>query len=227
VTLRSVGFLFISALTPTISAGASLDAVLARMDQNAATFKSASATITQTTHNAALDLDTTDTGTMLLKRPGPHDLRLLVSFTGKDAKSIALQGQKADIYLPKAKTVQEYDLGKNRDLFDQYFLLGLGTSGKDLTSSYDVSLGGPDTVKGQKTTRLQLVPKSKEALTHFRKVDLWVSDDTGNVVQQKLYLPSGDYYLVTYDNLKVNPKISDSALKLNLPKGVQTVYPGK
>ena len=40
-------------------------------------------------------------------------------------------------------------------------------------------------------------------------------------VQQKLIQPSGDYYLFTYSGVKLNPQLTDEALKLKLPKGVK------
>ncbi|MCU1262402.1 MAG: hypothetical protein JWO80_5287 [Bryobacterales bacterium] len=200
---------------------------LARMDQNAAAFQGVSANINRVTHNAAVGVDHTETGTMLLKRPSPHDMRVLITFAPPDEKTVALQGEVADVYYPKINTVQEYQAGKYRDLFDQFFLLGFGSSGKELSSAYDITSLGEDTVGGEKALHLQLIPKSKKVRDQLPKVELWLSEKTGYPVQQKLYFPSGDYQIVTYSNLKVNPKIADSALRLKTPKGVQKVYPGK
>lgn len=200
---------------------------MARLDANAANFKSARAAITYTTHNAAVDLDTTQNGTILLKRPAPRDLRALIDFTGADAHTLLLQGQTAQLYYPKINTVQEYEIGKNRDLFEQVFLLGFGGSGKELTAAYDVTLLGADEVQNGETTHLQLVPKSKQVLQYLRKVELWLSNSTGYPVRQKGYQPSGDFTLLAYTDLTINPNIPDSALKLKPRKGFQKVYPQK
>jgi outer membrane lipoprotein-sorting protein len=82
-------------------------------------------------------------------------------------------------------------------------------------------------VAGQKTARLELIPISKEVLQHLKKLELWVSESTGYPVQQKFFLPANDYMLVTYTGMKANPDLSDSALRLKLPKGVKREHPQK
>ena len=62
---------------------------------------------------------------------------------------------------------------------------------------------------------------------HLKKVDLWISDETGIAVQQKLYFGDADYDLATYSNMKINPDISESAVMLKLPKGVTRQHPQK
>ena len=95
-----------------------------------------------------------------------------------------------------------------------------------MQSSYDIRLGGEDTIEGQKTERLELIPKSKEVLQHLLKLEIWVGEN-GYPVQQKFYQPAGDYMVFTYSDVKVNPDLADSVLKLHLPKGVKREYPQK
>jgi len=219
-------FLFLAAAVA--SAADPLAASLAKLDANALTFRSASAQIRYTTHNAVVDIDTTQNGTILLKRSAPREMRALIDFTGTDAHTVALAGTTAQIYYPKIKTVQEYEVGKKRDLFDQVFLVGFGGSGKELSAAYEITMVAPEEqVNGEPTVHLQLVPKQQQVLSFLRKVDLWLSTNTGYPVQQRGIQPSGDSTLLTYSGLKVNPNISGTALKLKLPKGVQKVYPQK
>jgi outer membrane lipoprotein-sorting protein len=139
---------------------------------------------------------------------------------------LSFQGQKAEIYYPKIKTVQVYDLGKYRQLVDQFLLLGFGSSGKELRKSYSLRVVGEDKVSGELTTRLELLPKSKSARKHLGKVELWIST-SGYPLQQKFYQPSGDYVLITYSDLKINPDFPEDALKLKLPGDVKREYPQK
>ena len=60
---------------------------------------------------------------------------------------------------------------------------------------------------------------------HLKKADLWIGDDGLPVQQRFVTSASGDFMLVTYSNLIKNPSVPDSALKLNLPKGVKTEHP--
>lgn len=220
---------------PIVSCGlllASMDAgekaVLARMDQTAPAFSSLTAKVKRERYTAIIKQTDEETGTIILKRNGPHDVQMRVDLITPDEKTVVLHGTKLEVYFPKIKTVQEYDLSKYRGLIDQYLLLGFGTTGKDLAKSYTV--GGTvqkESVAGQPATRLTLIPKGKQSLEHFQQVDLWISDDTGEPVQQKFLEPSGDYFMVTYLDLKLNPPVASSALNLELPKGVIREHPQK
>ena len=56
---------------------------------------------------------------------------MLIDFTKPNPRTVAFRGRKAEIYYPKLKSVQEYDLGKRSDLLDQFLLVGFGTTGKE------------------------------------------------------------------------------------------------
>jgi len=203
-----------------------LDSVLNRIDKAGAAFRGMTAHLRRVAHTTVINEDTVDEGTIKLKRPHPRDLRMLIDVTEPDSKTYAFQGHKLEIYFPKAQTVQEIDVGKSRALLEQFFLVGFGTSRTDLESAYVLRLIGPETVAGQKTEHLELIPKSKEVLQYLSKFELWISD-SGYPVQQKFDLKGGDYQLATYSDVKINPDLSDSELKLQLPKNVKREYPQK
>src|SRR5256884_8668505 len=52
---------------------------------------------------------------------------------------------------PKINRVEEYNLGKNRQMVDQYVLLGFGTKGENIQKGYLVSVVGEE---DRKSTRL-------------------------------------------------------------------------
>lgn len=207
-----------------LSAAEPVATALAHMDRNAAVFTGISTGITRVTHNAFLNSNHTESGTMLLKRPAPRDMRVLIAF---EAQTVSMLGETAQIYNPKTKTVQVYDATKFRSLFDQFFLLGFGSSGKELAAAYDISPLGEQTLNGEQTLRLQLIPQAKNVRDQLPKVELWLSNASGYPLQQQLFFPNGDYQTITYSNLKVNPKIADSSVKLKLPKDVQITHPGR
>jgi outer membrane lipoprotein-sorting protein len=209
--------------TFVLAAGGELDTTLARMDRAAVMFKGLSADISRTHHVAVIDENTEDKGSILIKRPKPHELLMFVDIKMPDPMQVAVDAKKAEIYYPKSKTEQIYDIGPYKKQADQLLLLGFGTTSKELASGYTVTLGGPDMVNGQKTTRLDLTPKSTEM--HLTKVELWISDETGLPIQQKLDFTGGEYNLATYTNIKVNPNIPDSALKLRVPAGAKIEHP--
>jgi len=209
------------------AAGAeTLEAVLARMDQTAPSFKGLSAQLRKVSHTAVINEDTTDTGNILLRRVH-NDMRMLVEFTEPDPKSVAVHGDRVEIYYPKMLTVEEYDMGKNRALVDQFLLVGFGTSGSQLSAAYQIKLLEPESIGGANTIRLELIPKSKEVLKQLKKLELWLQEPGMYPVQQKINLSAGDYMLFTYTGVKLNAPHSDADLKLKAPKNAKHVTPQK
>jgi outer membrane lipoprotein-sorting protein len=212
-------------LTGVCASAATLTETLARMDQAARKFTSLSADIRKISHTGVINENTEDVGTVMMKRPKPHDIRMLFDIKPPDPKQLFLDGKKVQIFYPNSLTEQEYDMGKYKSLLDQFLLLGFGSNSSELQSDYTISLGGAEVVAGEKTTRLELIPKSQEMQAHLKRVDLWLSDQTGMPVQQKFFQPGNDYQVATYTNIKINPSLPD--LKLDVPKGTKKEYPLK
>jgi len=181
-------------------------------------------------HTEVVNADDTDLGAIMVQRGAKTRALHMWSDSGQRyAKKILVAGSKAQVYLLKNPTeVQEYDLTKKfRGMFEQFLLLGFGSNSKDLSSAYTIKLGEPasETIAGEKTTKIELTPKSQEMLASLKKCELWIADSKGIAVQQKVYTGGGDYMLATYTNMTINPSLPD--LKLDLPKGVKVVKPLK
>ena len=130
--LRILAALFCAAAASAAPASASLAGTLAKIDQAAAGFKAMSASVRRVYHTAVINDDTVDSGTMNLKRIKAKDYRMRVDLTEPDPRSLAFDGRKAELYFPKIKTVQEYDLGRQRGMVDQFLLLGFGSTSREL-----------------------------------------------------------------------------------------------
>jgi outer membrane lipoprotein-sorting protein len=204
---------------------ATLEQVLARMDQNAVKFKSVTARVRYDSYIAVVKTDEVSTGTFRMKR-SKRNVLVLVELTEPDPKTIAFSGTKVEIYYPKLKQIEVYDLGSH-DVVEKYLALGFGASSNDLKADYAIRELGAEAMNGVETSRLELIPKSKQVLQQFLKIELWMSDATGYPVQEKFYKTGGDYTIITYSDVTINPTLPDSAFKLNPPKGVQRVFPGK
>jgi outer membrane lipoprotein-sorting protein len=215
------GTLAAYAISPfgALAADTSLDTVFARMDKAAASFKGMTADIKRLTHTDLVNANETDEGTIVVKRSKPQDVRMLIDFQRPEPKTVFLGNGKALIYNPKAKIVQEGDLGKHRSLVNEFLLLGFGANSRELTDKYTVSFGAPETVNGMPATRIELIPKSKEILNHVKKAELWIPEN-GIPIQQKFYQSGGDYQVSTYSKVVLNSNVPDP--KLDLPKGVKT-----
>lgn len=217
-------------LLPFAASGTdTVDQVLARMDQAAKAFKSMTAQVAYLTHTDVLGEDDKESGTVTMKKVQAGEVQGRVDFTAPDRKTVTIEKRRVQEYLPKINTLQVFDLAKHGEQLDLFLRLGFGTSGSELASSYDVTLLGTAQIGGQSVEQLQLVPKDAQIRRDYvQKVMLSIPvQGDPYPVQEKIIEPSGDYRLVTYSNLKINPALQPDAMELKLPPGVKTEYPGK
>src|ERR1700704_1364856 len=218
------GTLIAIAATPygASAADTSLETVFARIDKAAAGFKGLTADMKRLHHVELVNANEMDEGTITVKKVKANDIRILINFTKPEPKTVMIGGGKAQMYNPKANEVQEADIKKHKDLINEVLLLGFGSTSSDLKAAYTIQLGGPEAVNGAPTVRIELVPKNEEIRHTIKKCELWIPEN-GVPVQQKFYEGGGDYQIATYSHIVLNPNIPDSAVKLDLPKGVKII----
>lgn len=210
-----------------VPAAETLGAVQARMDKSAEAFTSLTARVKKTGYTAVIKDHSSETGTFLIKKIKPGDMRVRMEIEKPDERSVALSRKKYEVFLPKINTVQEYDLSQYGKLVDQFLLLGFGTPVKDITKSYDMVVTGTETIDGRQATRVELRPKTASVKEHLKLVEVWIPLTDGNPIQQKFWQPSGDYIQSTYTDVKVNPLLKDADVQLALPKNVKREKPQK
>ena len=221
--VRTVGVLF---WLPTLASSQAhgpmtLDGVLSQLDSEAGSFKGLSADVERTKVTIVVNDRSTDTGTIVVRGD-----KMLLQMKPPDARTVLKTGDSLFVYTPGLKRVEEYNLGKNRDLVDQFMLLGFGTKGSQLRESYQVSLAGEPALADKKTVELELIPKSQGVRNQFSKIQIWFDPATWLPAQQQFYeTGSGDYSIVHYSNILKNPQIPDSEFKPHWPKGTEKVKP--
>jgi outer membrane lipoprotein-sorting protein len=202
--------------------------VFARLDKTAVGFKGMSADVKQNVHTELVHDDSVENGNVKLRRPKTGDTRVLMELTSPDHKTVSVENDQVKIYLPKAKTVQVYDLRSRHNAVQQGLLLGFGATSAEIKASYDVTFVGAETLNGQAVSRIRMVPRAKEVLQSMKQADLWILNSGGYPVQQRvLTSATGDYLELTYSNVRINPSLGDKDMKLNVPKGVQIQQVGK
>jgi outer membrane lipoprotein-sorting protein len=198
-----------------------LEALLNQLDSQAGNFKSLSADVERTKVTVVVNDRSTDSGTILV-----HGDKMLLQMKPPDARTVLRAGDSLFVYTPGLGRVEEYNLGKNRALVDEFMLLGFGTRGKQLEESYQVTLLGEPTLGEKKTIELELLPKSQGVKNQFSKIEIWFDPATWLPVQQQFFeTGSGDYSLVQYSNVVKNPQIPDSQFKPHWPKGTEKIKP--
>jgi outer membrane lipoprotein-sorting protein len=203
---------------------ASLEDVLARMDNAAKKLTSYSVIVKRVDHYK-YSIEESD-GAMRFKRSGSGVSGIMDFTTGPDHTIWRLNGGSADEYLPKANDVRHWDLGKfgaTGIAMVQFLSLGFGSTRDQLMKDYVVTLGGAETVNEKPATRIVLTPKSAETLTIVTTIELWIPDGEGYAIQQKGTKPSKETFLATFSDVRVNPTLPDSAFQLNVPRNVKRI----
>lgn len=198
---------------------ATLEGVLRELDRSAKDFRSLSANVERTTVTVVVNDHSSETGSLLVRGD-----KMLLQMNPPDSRTVLRNGDNISIYSPGLKQVQEYNLGKNRDLADEFLLLGFGTTGADLQKGFDIKLVGEETLDGKKDIELELTPKSAGVLKQFSKIQIWL-DQTNWLPDQQQFTEngSGDYVTVHYTKVVRNPNIPDSQFKPHWPKGTEKI----
>jgi len=226
-------FLLIATVTVPSSARAAdaLHDLLARMDQAASTFHAMSGKVTYVTHTDVLNDNSSESGTVVMRKLAPGEVQGLIDFLTPDPRTVQFEKRSLQIYYPKIKTVNKWDLGTHGEQLDQFIMIGFGTSGTQLARDYAVKVLASEkgtTQQDVPSIRLELIPKAGEVREYVKKLELWIPQ-TGPPypVREKISQSSGDYRLVIYSDLKINPPLKPDALQLKLPAGVKFEQPGK
>jgi outer membrane lipoprotein-sorting protein len=198
------------------------ESVLNKMDKSAADFRSLTADIEHIKYTDVVKHTSTETGQIFVRR----DQKMRIEFAKPDPRVILRTGDSLFVYTPKINRVEEYNLGKNRSLVDQYVLLGFGTKSQSMQRSYDIALSGEEEVEQHKALLLDLTPKSEEVKKQITKIQMWIDSSSWLPIQQKFFeAGSGDYFLFKYSNMMKNLKISDAKFKPDWPKNATRVKP--
>ena len=204
----------------------SLEDILKRMDAESKKFQSFSANLKQTEYTYVLKESTESTGQIRIKR-NKDGLLGVVIFDPPENRIFHFAGRTVEIYYPKAKTEEIYDVGKYQGAMDLWLTLGFDTSGAELRKEYTIKLIGAETVESVPTTHIQLTPRSDQMLKLITTVDLWIPEGKSYPIQEKPLTPSKDYRVLVYSNVKINPPLSNSDFELKVPADVKKIHPAK
>ena len=212
------------------AAGATLESVLAKMDETSKGFHSAQANFTWTVFNQVInDVAEKESGKIYFRRT-QHDSQLYADITEPEPRQILFSQGKIEVYQKKIETVDEIDASAHKDEFETFLVLGFGSSGDSLKKSFDVKDLGQETVDRCQAgcpiqaAKLELTPLSDRIRQQFPKIVLWIDPETGLSVEQKLIEANGDYRLAKYFDIRCcSQKLGDSVFHLKTTAKTKTV----
>ncbi|HXA85880.1 MAG TPA: outer membrane lipoprotein carrier protein LolA [Candidatus Dormibacteraeota bacterium] len=201
-----------------------LEAVLAKMNQSAARFKSAQGDFEFQSYQKLTDDTDTQKGRIYFRRKD-KGVDAAFEIVGPAPKQVVYKDGKLQIFEKKINQVTERNVGKNKSDVEAFLSLGFGASGDELQRDYAVKMDGWETVDGVKTAKLDLTPKKEKVLQTYNKIILWIDPERDVLLKQQFFEHSGDYRLAHYTNLKLNDKIPDDAFRLKTNGNTKTIKP--
>lgn len=192
------------------------------MDRSARDFRTLTADVQHIKYTDVVKDTSTETGQMWVRR----DEKMRIEIQKPDPRTILRQGDSLYVFNPKINRVEEYDLGKNRAMVDQYVLLGFGTRSAAMKKNYLVAVDGEQELDGRRTVVIELTPISSHMRDQITKIQMWIDEASWLPIQQKFFeAGSGDYFIFKYSDVRKNLKIADSRFKPDWPKNVTKVKP--
>lgn len=173
-----------------------------------------SADFVHTYRGGVLRTQTTERGTVAVKKPG----LMRWNYTSPEKKEFVSDGRKIYFYIPQDRQVQVTDVpSADQATTPALFLAGKGDIVRDFTATYaDSAPAG--------TLALKLTPRRAEPDYEY----LIVAVDPGTLQIRALTTrdrQGGDSTL-TFNNLKENQGLSDKTFAFRIPRGVDVVTDG-
>jgi outer membrane lipoprotein carrier protein len=208
-TLAVLLALLMSAAIPRAQAKQPADVLARDLQARYQTIRDFSADFVQSYRGGVLKTQTTESGTLAVKKPGKMRWR----YVKPERKEFVSDGVQMYAYFPEDKQVTVRDAADQATTSD-LFLSGRGDIVRDFTSGYvDSPVAG--------TVGLKLVPRKSEPEYEY----LIIALDPAKLQIRGLTTRDhqGGESTLTFTNMKENRGLSDSEFKFQPPRGVTVV----
>lgn len=190
------------------------DAMAKSLQQRYQGVRDFSATFVHTYRGGVLRTQTTERGTVSVKKPG----LLRFVYTSPERKEFVSDGKKIYFYVPQDRQVQVTDApASDQATTSVLFLAGKGDIARDFTAAYaDTSPAG--------TVALKLTPRRTEP--DYEYLIVAVDPVTLQIRALTTRDRQGGDSALTFSNLKENTGISDKEFAFRIPRGVDVITDG-
>lgn len=198
-----------------------LTGILQKIERAHLDLKSLKAVIVQQRINSQIGSKDTDSGVLIYKPPvGNSKGKLRIDYNKPDVRVVSLVGENLIFYQPRINQVVKMSVAKASKDKAYTQIVGLDSSVKNLTKSYNIEYVKDEMINGKMASQLHLIPKEKGQLA---SLDIWFSQDNWLPVQQKFVERNGDYSIVQLTNLEPNVRVADEAFVVKYPSSTVVV----
>jgi outer membrane lipoprotein-sorting protein len=222
-TLLTASFAFAFALVTGNVVAQDLKSVLAKLDAAAPNFHSTSADFQFDSYQTDPVPDKeVQKGTVYYARRG-SDFQMAAHIDQENDKPVPkIYTFSKGVFRLYEKLPNQVTTYKN-DKLGGYLLLGFGASGKELSEKWDITYGGPETLDGVKTEKLELVPKDPAVRKNLLKVTVWMDTEHGVSLKQVFDQGQGQSRVSVYFNFKFNQPLPSDAFTFKTDSKTQYV----
>lgn len=212
--LRPFAVVLLLAAPVSAAQTSSPEAVARALQQRYQGIRDFSADFTQSYRGGVLRTQTTERGTVSIKKPG----LMRWNYTSPEKKEFVSDGKKIYFYVPEDRQVQVTDMpAADQATTPALFLAGRGNIGRDFVAAFAEN-APPGTVA------LKLTPRKSEP--DYEYLVVAVDPDTMQIRALTTHDRQGGDSTLTFSNLKENRGLSDRDFAFRIPRGVDVVTDG-
>jgi outer membrane lipoprotein-sorting protein len=144
------------------------------------------------------------------------------TYVKPEPMEVALDGKTLWVYTPGRSQAEQYSLGRGKRIaqyLDPLTAIFQKTFG-ELTEAYAIVYEG---LAADQSCHFRLQPKEEKIQRFLSRVDLWIDKSSGAILRFKMLESNGDQLSLEFENLQINPLLTDDDLKIKIPPSVRVL----
>jgi len=144
------------------------------------------------------------------------------TYVKPEPMEVALDGKTLWFYTPGRSQAEQYSLARGKRIaryLDPLTAIFQKTFG-ELTEIYAVAYEG---LAADQSFHFRLQPKEEKVQRLLSRVDLWIDKSSGAILRFKMLESNGDQLSLEFENLQINPLLTDDDLKVKIPPSVRVM----
>jgi outer membrane lipoprotein-sorting protein len=202
--LCSLLFCTAAVSVPASQSSESLDEFFRRVRPIQASLKTLSASFTETSVSTLLRQPVVATGTLVSAVP----LRVVMQYEHPAPKTVAIDQRWMVLAWPSRPDIEKINISEIQSRVQKYFV---DVSPKQLQASFVVTLTSE---RPEGAYRLDLVPKRKQIAEGVTRVQVWIDRTSLMMTRMALSYAGGDAKTLELHDIRINPRIDESAFAL-------------
>jgi outer membrane lipoprotein-sorting protein len=144
------------------------------------------------------------------------------TYVKPEPMEVALDGKTLWFYTPGRSRAEQYSLARGKRIA-QYLDPLTAIFQKpfaELAEGYTIVFEG---LAADQTCHFRLQPKGETVQKFLSRVDLWIDKSSGAILRFKMLESNGDQLSLQFENLQINPLLTDDDLKVKIPPSARVL----